>query len=319
MILTVTLNPSVDEAVFVEELRLHDTNRVLRVEVDASGKGVNLARVAHRLGSPVMALGFLGGKTGQFVAAVLNHGGVPHDFIWIDKPTRRNLCIEELSGRPPTMLNEPGPEISPQAWEALLSKVEQYLPQASWLAMGGSLPPGVPRDAYAILIERARQAGVPCALDSDGPPMLAALRARPDLIKPNEHEAERLLGRALRTDADCFAAARELHERGIRYVVISRGVKGADAVSSEGAFRAIPPAVPARSTIGSGDSMVAGMLHILSQGGSIEEALRWGTAAGAATATTSGAEIATREQVLELLPQVKIRRIEAQQAPQPAP
>lgn len=311
MILTVTLNPSVDETVFVEALRLHDTNRVQRVEVDAGGKGINLARVAHALGSPVMTLGFVGGKTGQFVCAVLNAEGVPHDFIWLDKPTRRNLCIEEASGRPPTMLNEPGPEISQQHWEALLAKVEAYLPQASWLAMGGSLPPGAPREAYAILIERAHQAGVPCALDSDGPPMLAALSAKPDLIKPNEREAERLLGRALRGDTDCFAAARELHERGIRHVVISRGARGADVVSNEGIFRAIPPQVQTRSTIGSGDSMVAGILHILAQGGSLEEALRWGTAAGAATATTSGAEIACREQVLELLPLVKIKRIGA--------
>jgi 1-phosphofructokinase family hexose kinase len=264
-----------------------------------------------------MALGFLGGKTGQFVCAVLQAEGVPHDFIWLDKPTRRNLCIEETSGRPPTMLNEPGPEISPQHWEALLAKLDAYLPQASWVAMGGSLPPGVPRDAYAILIERAHQAGVPCALDSDGPPMLAGLRARPELIKPNEHEAERLLGRALRTDTDCFEAARELHARGIRYVIISRGARGADAVSPEGAFRAIPPQVQVRSTIGSGDSMVAGVLHILAQGGSFEEALRWGTAAGAATATTSGAEIARREQVLELLPQVKIRRTDNRAGTQP--
>lgn len=93
-------------------------------------------------------------------------------------------------------------------------------------------------------------------------------------------------------------------------MIISRGARGADVVSDEGVFRAIPPPVQARSTIGSGDSMVAGLLHILAQGGSLEEALRWGTAAGAATATTSGAEIAHREQVLELLPQVKIRRIE---------
>lgn len=312
MILTITLNPSVDEAIFVEELHPHDTNRVLRVEVDAGGKGINLARVAHALGSPVMALGFVGGKTGQFVCAVLSAEGVPHDFIWLDKPTRRNLCIEEMRGRPPTMLNEPGPEISLHQWEALLAKVEAYLPQASWVAMGGSLPPGTPREAYAILIERAHQHGIPCAVDSDGPPMLAALRAKPDLIKPNEHEAERLLGRALRSDADCFAAARELHERGIRHVIISRGVRGADAVSDEGVFRAVPPSVQVRSTIGSGDSMVAGMLHILAQGGSLEEALRWGTAAGAATATTSGAEIARREQVLELLPLVKIKRMEAQ-------
>ncbi|MCS7066770.1 MAG: PfkB family carbohydrate kinase, partial [Fimbriimonadales bacterium] len=201
-------------------------------------------------------------------------------------------------------------EISLQQWEALLAKVEAYLPQASWLAMGGSLPPGAPRDAYALLIERAHQAGVPCALDSDGPPMLAGLRAKPDLIKPNEQEAERLLGRSLQGDTDCFAAAQELHKRGIRHVIISRGARGADVVSTEGVFRAIPPQVEARSTIGSGDSMVAGVLHILAQGGSLEEALRWGTAAGAATATTSGAEIACREQVLELLPLVKIRQIE---------
>lgn len=310
MILTVTLNPSVDETIFVEELRTHDTNRVLRVEVDAGGKGVNVARVAHALGSEVLATGFLGGKTGRFVQVVLDDEEVPHDFLILRQSTRRNICVEEVTGEPPTMLNEAGPHIEEMDWLALLAKVKELLPSVKWMTVGGSLPPGVPRDAYKTLIELATAAGVPCALDSDGPPMLAGIQAKPTLIKPNEKEAERLLSRPLHSDEQFFEAAEELADNGIPYVIISRGARGADALTPEGLLRCVPPEVHVRSTIGSGDSMIGGILHILSQGGSIEEALRWGTAAGAATATTNGAEIANREMVLELLNKVKVIKYE---------
>jgi 1-phosphofructokinase len=308
MILTVTLNPSVDETLFVEELHTHDTNRVIRVEVDAGGKGINLARVAHALGSEVLATGFLGGKTGRFVQAVLDDEGVPHDFLTLHQSTRRNLCVEEITGEPPTMLNEAGPHVVEMDWLALLAKVKELLPRVKWMAVGGSLPPGAPRDIYKTLIELAHAAGVPCVLDSDGPPMLAGIQAEPTMIKPNEKEAERLLSRALHSDEQFFEAAQELASHGIPYVIISRGARGADAFTPEGLLRCQPPEVHVRSTIGSGDSMVAGILHILTQGGSIQEALRWGTAAGAATATTNGAEIAHREMVLELLDKVKVEK-----------
>lgn len=302
-ILTVTLNPSVDETIYVDSLKPQDTNRVLNVETDAGGKGVNVARIAKTLGCQVMATGFLSGKTGRFVQAVLDVEAVPNEFVWLRHGhTRRNLCIEDQQGNPPTTLNEQGPSVSEEAWRALVEKIRVWLPSVRWMAVGGSLPPGAPPDAYRILIQMAREAKVACVLDSDGAPMVAGLEAVPTLIKPNEREAERLMGSPLPSDEAIFEAARHLSGRGIPYVIISRGAKGADAVSPEGAFRAIPPSVISRSTIGSGDSMVAGILSRLIVGDPFPEALRWGTAAGAATATTSGAEIADKETILELLP-----------------
>ncbi|MEO0248650.1 MAG: 1-phosphofructokinase, partial [candidate division WOR-3 bacterium] len=308
MILTVTLNPSVDEAIFVDELRPHDTNGVLRVEVDAGGKGINVARVASALGSEVVATGFLGGKPGRFVQAVLKEEGVETDFIWLKQPTRRNLCIEERGEQPPTLLNEAGPHLEEQEWQLLQEKVRGWLPKARWVTFGGSLPPGLPRDAYRSLIQMAHEAGVPCVLDSDGPPMIAGLEAKPTLIKPNDLEAERLLGAYFHSDLDFIGAVEQLAAKGIPYVIISHGARGATAYSPEGLWKATPPIIHSKSTIGSGDSMIAGMVHILAQGGSFEEALRWGTAAGAATAMSSGAEIANRQGVEQLLPQVQVKR-----------
>jgi len=208
------------------------------------------------------------------------------------------------------MLNEAGPHIDEMDWLALLAKVKERLPHVQWMTVGGSLPPGAPRDAYKTLIELAHAAGISCVLDSDGAPMIAGMQAKPTLIKPNEKEAERLLSRPLHSDEQFFEAAQELAEHEVPYVIISRGARGADACTPEGLLRCRPPEVHVRSTIGSGDSMIGGILHILMQGGDIQEALRWGTAAGAATATTNGAEIARREMVLELLDQVKIEKYE---------
>jgi fructose-1-phosphate kinase PfkB-like protein len=138
--------------------------------------------------------------------------------------------------------------------------------------------------------------------------LVQGLKASPFLIKPNENETERLLGRAIDTLEDAAQAARELHDRGIPVVVVSIGEKGAAVACAEGCWVAIPPTVRAISTIGSGDSMIAGVLSVLARDGAVEEAIRWGTAAGTATAMTDGSDIGTAEQIRELLPQVEVRR-----------
>lgn len=308
-VLTVTLNPSVDRLVYVQQLVQHDTNRILRIEEDVGGKGVNVARVLRRLGVPVTATGFLAGRTGRYIQRELTEMESVHcEFVWVPGETRTNLAIQEADGSPPTALNERGPEVSPKALEALLQVVEGYCGAVQFVALGGSLPPGVPTDIYATIGQMAARRGSKVILDADGEPLIQGLKASPYLIKPNENETERLLGRTVDTLEDAAQAARELHNRGIPIVIVSLGEKGAAVACEEGCWIAVPPRVRAVSTIGSGDSMVAGVLSVLVRQGTIEEAMCWGTAAGAATAMTDGCDIGTTQQIEALLPEVRCYR-----------
>lgn len=308
MILTITLNPSVDRTVFVDGLKAHDTNRVLRTEVDAGGKGVNLSRIAAELGAATCCTGFLGGGGGAFIKSVLLREEVRFDFVNISGETRLNVSIEDGSGEPPTTLNERGPMVQPGEWAQLLEKLETLAKQADWICMGGSIPRGLDESCYRDLANRIKAWGKPVCVDADGEPMKLALGTQPELIKPNRDEAARLLGRPIESRADALDVARSLHAQGIRYAMISLGAEGAVLACSEGAFQAVPPSIQPKSTIGSGDSLLGGFLAMQVQGAPVEEAFRWGNAAGAATALTDGASIGRLETIRELVGKVVIER-----------
>ncbi|HUV03660.1 MAG TPA: 1-phosphofructokinase [Armatimonadota bacterium] len=309
MIATVTLNPALDKSVYIDRLHPNDANRISKIEVDAGGKGINASRVLKELGSETIALGLLGGRTGRFIEHVLNTEGISTDFVRIERETRTNICVQETSGAPPTMLNEPGPPITEHEFDELFVKVRRAAHSWTMVIFGGSLPPGAPIDVYRRLVTVVREAGARAILDSDGEAMRLGIEAVPFMIKPNTDEVRRLVGVEVKSIDDALRAVKSLRELGVQLVVVSMGAEGAVAGSDEGAWRAVPPQVKPVSTIGSGDSMVAGIAHILSHGGFLEEALRWGTAAGAATAMTNGAEICNRGQVLDLLDEVRIERL----------
>lgn len=311
MVLTVTLNPSVDRAVFVQQLKFGDTNRVVRTETDAGGKGVNLSRVLRELGGETVATGFLGGGPGAYICKVLEDQDVPHCFVQVHGNTRTNFSVEDADQNPPTTFNEKGPEVLAEDIDHLVARVKEYLPKLTWLAMGGSLPPGAPTDVFRRLTELAHESGVKALLDADGDAMKLAMAARPDFIKPNEKEASRLLGRELSGRNDALDAAMELYQHlggGDKIAIISRGAGGAVMACEDGEFDGITPSVEMRSTIGCGDSMLGGMLWAIGTGKGLEESFRWGLASGAATASTDGTEIARRAIVENLLPSARIER-----------
>ena len=312
MLLTVTLNPSVDHALFIDRLQLGDTNRVQRVERDAGGKGVNLSRVFAELGGRTTATGFLGGGAGAYVRCILDKQGVIHDFVETKGETRVNFSVEDDSETPPTTFNERGPTVTDTEWKALLEKVEGNAAGCRWAAIGGSIPPGVPIDAFRTIGTMLEARGVQVLLDADGEPLMHGLAGGPDFLKPNVKEASRLLGRPVESDEETIAAAKELYERiggGDRIVAISRGEAGAALVCASGTYLGESPEVEAKSTIGAGDSFLGGMLWAMEEGKPMEEALRWGLAAGVATATTDGSEIARRAVIERLFPLATVRRL----------
>ncbi len=312
MILSLTLNPCVDHTLFVDRLRIHDRNKVVRVEIDAGGKGANLSRIVAELGGDTVATGFLGGDTGRLVAQVLDRQGVRNDFLRIDCETRTNVSIESGDG-PPTVFGARGPEITRFDWENLLVKVNELAGAATWVAIGGSLPPGLPDEAYAILGSLVRGRGAKWALDADGSAMESGVRAGPDVIKPNRDEAARLTGMVIDGPSAAVRAAKTLRSLLAKggsadpVVVVSLGDQGAVMACAEGDYVGDPVKIEPKSTIGSGDSLMGALLWASCLGLSWPECLRWGIAAGTATAMTDGTQIGRKVVICRLQEKVQIR------------
>ncbi len=310
MILTVTLNPAVDQTIFVDRLTLGDVNRFSESQLDPAGKGINVSRMVHRLGWPTVAFGFLGGEVGRIITQALNSEGVPHHFAPIAGQTRLNVTIVDRTDSTSTSFYGPGPAVDPGAHGRLDGLIEFWLQAARVLVLAGSLPPGCPKDVYATYIRKARENGVTTILDASGAPFRAGIEAGPDVIKPNLTEAEELLGRPLKGLPAVIEGARDLSARGIRTVVISMGAEGAICVNEDQVWRANPPQIERRSTVGSGDSMVAGLAVGIARGDDAISGLRLGVAAGAATAMSPGTSLGTPDEINILLPAVQVERID---------
>jgi 1-phosphofructokinase family hexose kinase len=313
LVATVTLNPAVDQALAIEELALGGTNRCQLEALDPGGKGLNASRVVHRLGRPTLALGFVGGVTGELIRRRLDAEGVPHAFDEVPEPTRLNVMVYERASGRRTRIYAPGARVEPALIERLRARLAG-LPAGSPVVLAGSLPPGLSPEVYHDLVAWLRARGLPVIVDAQGDALEHALAAGPTLIKPNAEEAGELVGRRLDDGDAALAAALRLRSRGAEQVVVSRGELGAVAVGPEGWWRAVPPAVVARSTVGSGDSMVAGLAIGLLEGWPLPEGLRLGTAAGAATAITPGTHLCRPADVRRLLPGVRLEHLPRESA-----
>ena len=309
MISTVTLNPAFDRTIYVDGLVFGDTNRIIRTELDAGGKGVNASRMLAVLGARTTALGFIGGATGRFIQNVLAEEGIDTDFVETRAETRTNIDIQDNGGTPPTTLNERGGPIGPDELERLKEHVRAWARKSRIVIFGGSIPHGVEPEIYRELIDIAQGEGARAVLDADNHCLTLGLEARPMMIKPNIDEAKRLCGMELESTEDIVGAARRLVERGIELVVISMGKRGAVAATRDECWHAVPPKVEAVSTVGSGDSMVAGICCGIAAGKVLSESLALGSAAGAATAMSSGVEMGKLSDVERLLPLVTLTRM----------
>lgn len=309
MIVSLTLNPAVDKTLFLPWVALGVVNRVTSSQIDPGGKGINVSRVVHRLGRPTVAFGFLAGRLGAIVAQALDEEGVAHRFAWVEGETRLDVVVVDAASGVATKLYDRGPEIPAERLAALLADVRCWLSAARVLVVAGSLPPGVPTSVYGDLLSEASRVGVHTILDADGETLRHGLGGRPSLIKPNVAEAEALLGRSLPDLPDVTRAARELLGRGVGTVVISMGRRGSICATGGRTFHLEPPAIEARSTVGSGDSLVAGIAIAMAEGRDIVEGLRLGTAAGAATAMAPGTHLGTREDIERLVATVTIREL----------
>jgi 1-phosphofructokinase len=310
LIPTVTLNPAVDEALTIEELMLGDVNRCGLSFLDVGGKGINASRVIRRLGRETIALGFVGGITGAMIRARLDEEGVEHAFGDVEQMTRVNVMLYERAKARRSRIYLPGARVDATRIVDLKLELQRFR-SGTIIVLGGSLPPGLTDDTYYDLVRWLRERGIRSIVDTSGAALAQVLPAQPALIKPNVEEAADVLGHAILTDDDALAAAHELRRLGAESVVISQGADGAVAASADGTWKAIPPAVVARSTVGSGDSMVAGLAIALAEAKNLAEGLRLGTAAGAGTAMTPHTHLCERADFDRLLPLVTLRALTA--------
>jgi 6-phosphofructokinase 2 len=309
MIATVTLNPSLDKTVTVDGLTVDEANRWTSLRRDPGGKGINVSRVVRELGGKTIAYGFIGGIDGETLKHLLKHQRVPFDFTPIREDIRSNFIITDLKTHRQTRIDAPGPHISRDELKKLTTKVARMEPKSDFLVFAGSVPPGVPDDIYRQLIDKAKKSDIKTVLDSDEKWLQEGIKAKPNIIKPNVHEAEELLDTELRDEAAIARAAKALVSQGIEVVAISRSKDGLIVATEEKILKIIPPQVEIRSTVGAGDSTVAGLVLKLSQGYGIDEACRWAVAAGTAATLTPGTELCRREDVERLLPRVKIEQL----------
>jgi 1-phosphofructokinase family hexose kinase len=309
LIVTVTINPAIDHIINVDRLAFEDRAYINSSRESPGGRGINVSGVIHAWGARTLALTTQGGATGKRLVQYLEQSGFPVCFVPIRNPIRTNLTIMDKQGLT-VNLNEPGPKLTKSEVmrfeEVLLGKLDG----ASWLLLCGSTPPGVPASFYAELILHARKNKVQTLLHTGGEALRLGIEARPTVVTPNQHEAERLLGRMLLTSTHNFEAAEEIRKMGPESVVLSLGSRGAVGAFADGVVEAIPPSVHAISPIGSGDALAAGYTWAMIRKAKCADALRWGVAAGTASARLPGMQFASLPETREIYAQVEVRRAE---------
>lgn len=281
MILAVCLNPALDLTYTVPELRPGTSHRVQSVHRRPGGKGVNVASVLHQQGVDTVVSGLAGGSIGAELATRLDLAGIRHRLAPIGATTRQTVTV--VTGAGATVLNEPGPILTAAEWSAFRATFVAATRDATVVTISGSLPGGVPADAYGQLIELAHEAAVPVILDCDGEPLIEALHAGPDVVKINEHEAAATTGVETGSAAGVFAAAEELHALGAVDVVITRGADGVVARTAAGRFAAQPAGPVTGNPTGAGDAFTAGLAASIAAGldwpARLRRAAAWAAAA----------------------------------------
>lgn len=280
MIVTVTLNPSVDRTIEVTDLARGAVLRALSSRLDAGGKGVNVARAMAIHGHKAVAVVACGGAEGaQLLALLAGATGLDVRAVAIAGATRSNVTVVEADGTT-TKLNEAGPSLSAAELEAVADATVDAAAAAGWVVLSGSLPPGAPDRWYGDLRRRLAACGCKVAVDTSGAALAGVVAAAPDLVKPNREELAELAGRPVSTVADAEAAAGDLRRRGVAAVLVSLGAAGAVLVEPGGRWHATAPAISARSSVGAGDALLAGFLASGAEGpAALREAVAWGSAA----------------------------------------
>ncbi len=312
-LVTLTLNPAIDQTVTLDALTPGSVHRARSVWSDAGGKGVNVACCLADWGLPVAATGVLGQDNAAPFAGLLAAKGIDDRFVWIPGETRTNLKLLDAGSGDTTDINLPGLDIGPSTIEAVRAVLADLTGPGSLAVLAGSLPRSAPADTYARFTAELKRRGARVVLDASGPALTAALAAGrdsvPDAIKPNRHELEEWAGRPLPGIGDVLEAARTLQRGGIALVCVSLGAEGALFASGDGAVRALPPPTQIASTVGAGDALVAGLVAGLHDGLPLPDLARQALAFAAGKLSRTGANLPGRAEVEALAAEIRVEEI----------
>jgi len=283
VIVTVTLNPSLDRTLVVDELVPGAVLRTSTPTLEPGGKGVNVSRALSANAIASIAVLPIGGGEGTELRRLLDDAGVHAQFVPVSGRTRSNITIAQADGTV-TKLNEPGFPLAADDLETLTRVLRTIVHAGDWVVISGSVPPDFGAHQFEALITALTALDVCIAIDTSGDALVASLAARPRLIKPNRDELAELVGRPVASIADAIAAAEEVRTRGVEIVLVSLGADGAVLVSGQGSLVGESHVAEPRSAVGAGDSFLAGFLVKFAEderdlGAALLEALAWGAAA----------------------------------------
>ena len=307
MIYTVTLNPARDRSVVIENFAAGKVNRVLELRDDPGGKGINVSKVIRVLGGESVAMGILGGGTGEYIRNAVAEMGIAADFVFTDKETRTNIKISDPVNHETTDINEKG-VISPEDAAGVLEKLLKRLVPGDSVVIAGKL------DTRAVdlplWISGIAAKGARVYLDTEGEALKTGVKCAPYLIKPNDDELSQLLGRGLNGIEDIISAAKAIiAENGVHTVAVSLGSRGAVFVTEKDVYAAEAVRVEAVSTVGAGDTVMASLAYMDSIGADFKDACALAIAAGAAAVTCPGTSSPSKELIDELLKRVELKKL----------
>lgn len=307
MITTITLNPALDKTILVEGINKDCLNRVQKTIISAGGKGINVSKALFKLGSSTTVLGVIAGLSGKWIENYLSENNIPHDFVRGAGETRTNLKVFNQRTQSITEFNEQGSAVNKETMDKLFHKIKYYANKSGFIVLSGSAPPQCSDDIYLEIISSLKGT-VKTVLDADGILLEKGLNASPSIIKPNIHELGKLFNKTLQTDHEIVECGKTLIGKGIEKVLVSMGAQGSILITRGVCYKALPVKVQVKSTVGAGDSMLAGFLHGLSSGMEDSEALRLAAACGAAAVSTEGTEMFTKEAVEKIIGEIQVQQ-----------
>lgn len=303
MIYTVTLNPSIDYIVHVDQLVIGDVNRMKSDLKLPGGKGINVSRILKRIDSDSTALGFLGGFTGSFIEEWLDRESIQTKFTAVSDDTRINI---KLKANEETEINGQGPAVSAEEMDEL-KRVLGNLTSTDIVVLSGSKPASIPTGFYQELIEIIKAQGASFVIDTTGADLMDALEKGPLLVKPNNHELADLYQTTFNSVEDIYPFGQRLLDEGAQHALVSMAGDGALLFTNDGVYRSNVLKRPVKNSVGAGDSMIAGFVGNFTKTQDPVEAFKWGVACG--SATTFSDDLATADFIKELLPEVEISKV----------
>lgn len=307
-VLTITLNPAIDQTVYIDNFTVDKVNRISKIQNDAGGKGINVASYLASSDLKVGVTGFLGANNMGIFEELFEKLFIENRFVLLNGETRTNVKVVDSKNKTVTDINQSGFHISDEK----LNELEELLfskKEANWYVFSGSLPNGLSKDIYKRWIIKAHDLGIKVALDASGESFTEALSANPEIIKPNNHELASFVSQSLNTKNDIVFHAKKLLDDGIQIVCVSMGENGALILKENEIFHAMPSEVEVKTTVGAGDAMLSGLILSQIKNFDTKKSIKLATAYSMSSVETVGPYLSSKEEIKNYFDNVTVTQV----------